>query len=373
MPVPLLDLSRQYAQIGPEIEAALLAAARQGRYILGPDVTALEEALAREIGVAATIGVSSGSDALLVALMALEIGPGDEVLTTPYSFFATAGAVARLGARLVFADIDAQSYNLDPLKAQAALSPRCKAVLPVHLYGQMAEIDSLLDICAARRLPVVEDAAQAISARDGQGRLAGSVGRMGCFSFYPSKNLGAMGDGGLVSTNDVELAARLRVLRNHGAKPKYVHAYVGGNFRLDTLQAAVLLAKLPHLAGWDEARRANAARYRGLFAETRLLAEGLVALPWEGPGYHVYNQFVIRVKRRDELGAYLKAQGIGFEVYYPLSLHEQACFKSLGYAKGDFPISEAAAAETLALPIFPELRPEEQQEVVRQIAAFYAC
>lgn len=371
MNVALLDLSRQYAEIGPEIEAALLAAARHGRYILGPEVSELERALARDIGVAEAVGVSSGSDALLLALMALGVGPGDEVLTTPYSFFATAGAIARLGAKPVFADIDPESYNLDAAKAIAALGPRTKAVLPVHLYGQMAEIEPLLAEAKRRGVPVVEDAAQAISSRDAKGRLAGSVGLMGCFSFYPSKNLGAMGDGGLISTDDVELAERLRVLRNHGAKPKYMHALIGGNFRLDTLQAAVLLAKRPHLAAWDEARRVNAARYRALFAETPLLKEGLVSLPVEGPGYHVYNQFVIRAKARDALAAHLKANGIGFEIYYPRALHEQTCFAGLGYAKGDFPVSEAAAAETLALPIFPELRADEQAEVVRHIAAFH--
>jgi dTDP-4-amino-4,6-dideoxygalactose transaminase len=295
--------------------------------------------------------------------MAIELRPGDEVITTPYSFFATAGAVARLGARPVFVDIDPASYNLDPARVEAAVTPRTRAIIPVHLYGQMAELGPAMDIAARHGLCVIEDAAQAIGAEDG-GRRAGSVGHMGCFSFFPSKNLGGYGDGGMVTTNDPELADRLRLLRGHGARPKYHHAVVGGNFRLDAIQAAVLRVKLRHLDAWTEARRRNAARYRELLAA----AGDPVTAPVERPGgRHIYNQFVVRTPRRDALMAQLSARQIGHEVYYPVPLHLQECFAELGYGPGSLPESEAAARETLALPIYPELRPEQIATVVAAI------
>ena len=371
MKVPLLDLGRQYEKLQEEIEDALIGVARSGRYVLGPEVEALEGELADYLGAKHTLGVSSGSDALIVALTALGVGPGDEVITTPYSFFATAGAIVRLGARPVFVDIEADSYNLDPEKLESAMTSKTKAVLPVHLYGRLADMDAILEVSGGREVPVVEDAAQAIGAKNGEDRAAGTLGALGCFSFFPSKNLGAFGDGGLVAANDSELYEKCRILRGHGAKPKYYHALVGGNFRLDPIQAAVLRVKLPHLDGWSAARKENADRYRLLFAENSSAMEGRVFLPKEGSGRHIYNQFVIRAERRNELKASLARRGIGTEIYYPLPLHMQECFKSLGHGEGDFPESEKAAMESLALPIFPELKDEEAAYVVESIAAFY--
>ncbi len=371
MKVPLLDLSRQYVPLQDELEAALIRVARSGRYILGPEVEALENEIAPHCGTRHAIGVSSGSDALIVALMALGVGAGDEVVTTPFTFFATAGAIHRLGATPVFVDIDPVTYNLDLTRLEEALTPRTKAVVPVHLFGRMVEMDALQAVCAPRGIPVVEDAAQSIGSEDGAGHRAGNAGALGCFSFFPSKNLGAMGDGGLVATNDDELAERCRRLRAHGSKPKYYHSIVGGNFRLDPMQAAVLRVKLPHLDRWHAARKANADRYRTLFAAHAAQLDGNVGLPEEGPGRHIYNQFVIRVKHRDELKSTLAEKGIGTEIYYPLSLHEQACFAYLGCKKGDFPEAERAAAETLALPIFPELSDAEARYVVDVIAEYY--
>ncbi|MFW5856716.1 MAG: DegT/DnrJ/EryC1/StrS family aminotransferase [Planctomycetota bacterium] len=368
MEVPLLDLSRQYQALGDELEAALLRVARSCRYIGGPEVDAFEQVVSERLGGIHAIGVSSGTDALLVALMALGVGPGDEVVTSTYTFFATAGAVSRLGARPVFVDIDPETCNLEPEQAVGAITERTRAVIPVHLYGQCAEMGPILDACGARGIPVIEDAAQAIGAT-WDGRPAGTVGAAGIYSFFPAKNLGAMGDAGMVVTADAALADRMRSLRTHGASPKYYHALVGGNFRLDPLQAAVLGVKLPHLDGWAERRRANAKRYRTLFAEKGLDPER-VRLPVERTGRHVYNQFVLHCPERDALQAHLTAAGIGSAVYYPLPLHRQACFSDLGYREGDLPLSERAARETLAIPIYPELTAPEQDAVVESIVSF---
>lgn len=370
--VPLLDLKAQYATIRAEVRSAVDRVLESQHFILGPEVAALEEEVAAYCGCRYGIGVSSGSDALLVALMAIDLQPGDEVITTPYTFFATAGAIVRLGGKPVFVDIDPATYNLDPAQLAAAVTPRSRAILPVHLYGQMVDMQPVMAVAEAHGLYVIEDAAQAIGA-EYQGRRAGSIGHCGCFSFFPSKNLGAVGDGGMVTTNDAALADRLKLLRGHGARPKYHHSVVGGNFRLDALQAAVLRVKLPYLDGWTGARQRNAERYRRLFAQSGLVAGGQILLPDDaGYGRHIYNQFVIRAERRDELAHYLKAQQIGTEVYYPLPMHLQACFADLGLSAGDFPASEAAAQESLALPIYPELTDAMLAQVVEGIAGFYA-
>lgn len=369
--VPFFDLRRQYVELQEEIEKALLDAARGTHYILGPTVAAFEAEMARLVGVPAAVGVSSGSDALLVALMALGIGPGDEVVTTPFSFFATLGAILRIGARPVFADIEPDSFNLDPAQALAAVTAHTKAVLPVHLFGRTADLAPLEEPLAARGVALVEDAAQAIGAAFPDGRLAGSAGVAGCFSFFPTKNVGALGDGGLVTTRDIALAERVRCLRAHGASPKYVHPYLGGNFRLDALQAAVLHVKAAHLARFTERRRANAAAYRERLQDGAAVREGLVRLPAEGAGRHVYHQFVIRAERRDALRRALQEQGIGSEVYYPTTLSRQPVLAALGYAPQDFPEATRAAASVLALPIFPELTREEIARVAAAIEQFY--
>lgn len=373
MKVPLLDLQRQYEAVGAEVEAALLRVARSGRYIGGPEVAAAEEAIAAYCDAACAVGVSSGTDALLCALMALGIGPGDEVVTTPYTFFATAGCVARLGARPVFVDIDPVTFNLDPQRVEAALTERTRAIIAVHLFGQAADMDPLNALAAPRDIAVVEDAAQAIGAtyRD---RPCGTLGVCGTFSFFPSKNLGACGDAGMVVTNDTALGREMALLRNHGAEPKYFHERIGGNLRLDPLQAAVVQSKLPHLDGWTAARIDHAERYRHLFAAAGLTDPEVVALPALGPGVtrHIYNQFVIRCRDRDGLAAHLKEKGVGTAVYYPRPLHLQGCFAALGYREGDLPVSEAAARDSLALPVFPELREAEQAYVVDMISRFYA-
>ena len=367
--VPLLDLKAQYATIREETRAAMDRVAESQYFILGPEVKALEEEVAAYSQTRYGIGVSSGTDALLVALMALNIGPGDEVVTTPYTFFATAGCVARLGAKAVFVDIDPASYNIDPAAIEAAITPRTRAIMPVHLYGQMTPMDPIMAVAERHGLGVIEDAAQAIGSED-QGRRAGSIGHLGCFSFFPSKNLGGFGDGGMVVTNDSKLAEQVTLLRGHGAKPKYYHKFVGGNFRLDALQAAVLRVKLPYLDQWTAGRQRNAAIYRQLFTELGLTE--VIGLPVELPNMrHIYNQFVIRSKARDALMAHLKQHEIGTEIYYPVPMHLQECFADLGYHQGDFPESERAANETLALPIYPELTEEMLRTVVEVIARFY--
>ncbi|MDP2982703.1 MAG: DegT/DnrJ/EryC1/StrS family aminotransferase [Candidatus Latescibacter sp.] len=368
MKVPLLDLKAQYAAIRNEIEPAVKEVFESQRFIMGPKVKEFEDAVARYIGAPYTVGCASGTDALLLALMALGVGPGDEVITTPYTFFATAGSIAQLSARPVFCDIRRDTYNLDPDALEALITPKTKAIIPVHLYGLTAEMGRINEIAGRHGLPVIEDAAQAIGASSPLGK-AGTLGTMGCFSFFPSKNLGGAGDGGMVATKDPSLADRITMLREHGARPKYYHSLVGINSRLDALQAAVLTVKLRHLDRWTEERISNAATYRGLFSEKGIPD---VILPLVPAGHrHIFNQFVIRVKERDSLREYLTDLGIGTEIYYPVPLHLQDCFPGLGYRKGDFPESEAAAKNTLAIPIYPELAPQMQEYVVDAIAEFY--
>jgi len=368
--VPLLDLKAQYATIKQEILDAVHSVFESQWFILGQSVDQCEKQIAQYSNCPHAVGVSSGTDALLVALMAEEIGPGDEVITTPYTFFSTAGSIARLGASIVFADIDPQTYNIDAAQIERRITPKTRAIMPVHLFGQCADMDPILDIARRHGLVLIEDAAQAIGA-EYRGRRAGSMGDYGCFSFFPSKNLGAAGDGGMVVTRDAQRAERLRVLRVNGGKPKYYHAVVGGNFRLDALQAAVVSAKLHHLDDWTAGRQANAARYRKLLTEAGLVERGVVRLPHEEPDVrHIYNQFIVRVPQRDALRTYLKQQQIGSEIYYPVPLHLQKCFAHLGHDDGDFPNSEAAARETLALPIYPELSDEQAEHVVHCIARF---
>jgi dTDP-4-amino-4,6-dideoxygalactose transaminase len=373
MRVPLLDLKPQFAAIEGDVRRQLDEVLASQHFVLGPKVRELEARLAEYCGARHAIGVSSGTDALLVALMALEVGPGDEVVTTPYSYFATAGCVARLGATPVFVDIDPSTMNLDCEKAAHAIGPRTRAVIPVHLFGRCAELAPLREAARTRGVAIVEDAAQALGA-ELDGRRAGSLGTIGCFSFFPSKNLGAFGDGGLVTTDDDALARKLRVLRVHGSEPKYFHKWIGGNFRLDALQAAVLLAKLPHLDDWTARRQANAERYRARFREHALSGEGgPVALPPPGVpgGRHVMNQFVIRAQSRDALKAFLLAREIETEIYYPLPLHLQECFAPLGLRAGAFPVAEACARDALSLPIYPELPAEAIDYVVGTVAEFY--
>ena len=364
--VPLLDLQAQYRPLREELLAAIARVCDSQRFIMGPEVEALEQELAKSLGVAEAVTVSSGTDALLATMMALGIGPGDEVVTSTYSFFATAGCVTRLGATPRLVDIDPVTYNIDPAALRRALTPRTKAILPVHLYGLCADMDPILSVAAAAGIAVIEDACQAIGATC-NGRQAGTIGRAGCFSFFPSKNLGAFGDAGLVTTNDAALAHEIRLLRNHGAEQRYFHKRIGGNFRLDAIQAAVLRVKLPHLARWTSLRRENAARYRRLFERHGLAA--LVTLPSEPSGYlHIYNQFIVRVPDRDRVRAFLTEHGIGTEIYYPVPFHLQECFAPLGHGRGDFPNAEAAADSTIALPIYGELTEEQQDTVVRTLA-----
>jgi dTDP-4-amino-4,6-dideoxygalactose transaminase len=367
--VPLLDLAAQYAPLRDDILAALTRVADSQQFILGAEVEALERTLAEFIGVEHAIGVSSGTDALLVALMALGVGPGAEVIVPTYSFFATAGCVMRLGATPVFVDIDDQTFNIDPNAVRRALSARTRAIIPVHLFGLAADMDALMAIAAEARVPVIEDAAQSIGAtfRD---RTTGGFGLAGCFSFFPSKNLGAFGDAGLVTTHDARLAAEVRLLRNHGAEPKYYHSRIGGNFRLDAIQAAVLRVKTPHLTAWTEARRRNAERYRELFRTARL--DRVLTLPTEPSGHrHVYNQFVIRGPHRDALRAHLAAHQIGTEIYYPVPFHRQECFAMLVRASDHFAVADRAAETSLALPIYGELTDDQLRHVVNTVASFY--
>ncbi len=369
--VPLLDMNRQHAPLRDEIRAAIDHVCDSGRFILGPDCERLEQSLAEYCGVKHAIACASGSDALLLALMALEIGPGDEVILPSYTFFATAGAVWRLGAMPVFVDIDPESYNLDPKLTASRLTRATKAIMPVHLFGQCADMEPLRQMATRHNIPLIEDAAQAIGA-EYKGRRAGSIGAVGCFSFYPTKNLGGFGDGGLMTTNTDALAHRLRLLRTHGMEPRYHHQIVGINSRLDTLQAAVLNVKLPRLEGWADRRRANAELYHQMFQESGL--SRVLTLPRCLPERrHVWNQYIIRVPngRRDALRQYLAQAKVGTEIYYPISLHQQECFRALGYGEGSLPESERAAKETLALPIFPELERVEIETVVLRIAEFF--
>src|SRR5215510_4538137 len=332
------------------------------RFIMGPEIEGLERELAKLLGIRHAIAVSSGTDALLLPLMALGITQGDEVVTSTYSFFATAGAIVRVGARPVLVDIDPVTFNIDAGQIEAAMTPRTKAILPVHLFGQSADLDPIMRIAEQYDVPVIEDAAQAIGATYNS-RPLGGIGALGCFSFFPSKNLGAFGDAGLVTTNDDALAKRARLLRTHGMEPRYYHHLVGANFRMDALQAAVLRVKAPHLAAWTDGRRGNAARYRSLFHDAGL--DGVVALPIEPPDRrHIFNQFVIRTAERDALKRHLDEQGIGNEIYYPVPFHLQPCFADLGHHEGDFPHAERAAKESLAIPIYGELTREQQERVV---------
>jgi len=378
MNVPLLDLSHQHQPIQEDIQSAISRVVNSNAFILGPDVGKLEQQIAEYCGVDFAIGVSSGTDALLIALMAIGVGPGDEVITTPYTFFATAGCIARLGAKPVFVDIDPVTYNIDPEKIAEKITAKTKALLPVHLYGQLADGAVILDIAKKHNLYVVEDAAQAIGAENPDGLKAGNLGDLGCFSFFPTKNLGCFGDGGMVVTNHPEMNERVRVLRVHGSKPKYYHPVIGGNFRLDSLQAAVLNVKLPHLESWNRMRQENARRYETLFNESGLTEAQKVQLPEaiyadaQVPNYHTYNQFVIRVPERDALREYLREKDIGTEIYYPVPLHLQKCFVYLGHKKGSFPEAETAANATLALPIYPGLKPGQQEYLVKQIKSFFA-
>ena len=364
--MPLLDLQAQYASIRGDVLAAMTRVCDTQQFIMGPEVEQLECELAAALGVRVAVAVSSGTDALLVALMALDIGPGDEVITPTFSFFATAGSVARLGARPVFVDIDPDTFMLDADGVRAALTPRTRAIVPVHLYGLCADMDPLIAIAREAGVPLVEDAAQALGATY-KGRAAGTLGTVACFSFFPSKNLGAYGDAGLVTTNDQALAARIRLLRTHGAEPKYYHREVGGNFRLDALQAAVLRVKLPYLPQWNARRRENAARYRQLFHRAGLLSR--LTLPAEPAGRtHIYHQFVIRVANRDAVRQHLASRDIGTDIYYPVPFHRQECFASLGHPLDAFPNGDAAAAEVLALPIYPDLTEAQQAHVVESLA-----
>jgi dTDP-4-amino-4,6-dideoxygalactose transaminase len=391
MPVPLLDLQAQYATIREEVRTAVDRVLESQYFILGPEVEALEAEVAAYSQCHYGIGVSSGTDALLVALMAIDIQPGDEVITTPYTFFATAGSIVRLGAKPVFVDIDPSSYNIDHTLIEAAITPKTKAIMPVHLFGQMAEMDPIMEIANRHNLYVIEDAAQAIGA-EYKGRRAGSIGHMGCFSFFPSKNLGGVGDGGMVVCQDRALADKLKLLRGHGAKPKYFHQLVGGNFRLDAIQAAVLRVKLKYLDTWSAARQRNAGIYRHLFARgadknrqlkgthnhgndlnlALMTNSQNPSLPIELPSRrHIYNQFIIRTAQQAELIKHLQAKWIGCEVYYPQPMHLQKCFADLGYQPADFTQSQLASQETLAIPIYPELTLEMQQTVVESVQSYY--
>jgi dTDP-4-amino-4,6-dideoxygalactose transaminase len=386
MQVPLLDLKPQYASLKSEALAAIERVCTSQGFILGPEVTRLEKDVAAYSQCRFGIGVSSGTDALLLALMALDIGRGHEVITSPFTFFATAGTIARTGARPTFCDIDPVSFNLDPQAVESFLERGCevrdgalvnratggivKALMPVHLYGQVAAMEPLLGLGRRHGLKIIEDAAQAIGAADPEGRRACSLGDIGCLSFFPTKNLGAFGDAGMCVTQDAQLAERMSILRVHGGKPKYYHALIGGNFRIDELQAAVLNVKLPHLDAWSAARQRNAAFYDSAFARANLGAA--VRTPHAVPGgRHIYNQYVIRARNRDALRAQLAERSVGSEIYYPVPLHLQQCFAYLGHAAGAFPHAEAAAQETVALPIYPELVPEQLQYVVDSIARFY--
>lgn len=367
--VPFLDLKAQFAEMRDEILDAVTRVLESQNFILGPEVEALEDEVAGYLGVRFAIGCGSGSDALLLAQMAIGIAPGDEVITSPFTFGATGGSIARLQARPVFVDINSGTFNLDERQLEAAITPRTRAIMPVHLFGLVANMDAILEIADKRNLAVIEDAAQAIGAR-WKDCCAGSLGTLGCFSFFPSKNLGGAGDGGIITTNDSRLAQRLRMLRVHGARKKYQYELLGINSRLDALQAAILRIKLTHLNDWTSRRRRNAEQYRELFAEYKLTEQ--LALPCSPDNcFHAYNQFSIRVSQRDELQRYLRNQGVSTEVYYPSPLHLEPAFSYLGYSAGDFPNAEAVCREVVSLPIHPELTISQQRAVVAAISRFY--
>jgi dTDP-4-amino-4,6-dideoxygalactose transaminase len=376
MNVPLLDLKAQYAPLREEIRKAVDEVMDSQMFILGPKVEELEKAVAAYSRVPYALGVSSGTDALLIALMALDLKPGDEVITTPFTFFSTAGAVSRLGGVPKFVDIDPKTYNIDVSKIEKAVTPRTRAIIPVHLFGQCVNMDPILAVAKKHNLAVIEDAAQSIGA-EYHGKRSGAIGTMGIFSFFPSKNLGGFGDGGMVITHDPTLYEKLKILRVHGSKPKYYHKIIGGNFRLDALQAAILLVKLPRLDAWSLQRRRNAEFYNRKLRMSGLVERGLAVRPdpvYAESGdqhYHIYNQYTIKVKDRDKLRAFLTEKHIGTEIYYPVPLHLQECFKGLGYKKGDFPVSEEAAESVLSIPIYPELTDAQKEYVFDSIAEFY--
>ncbi len=385
MNVPLLDLKLQYNSLKTELDTAVQKVIESQYFILGPEVEKMERMMNEYIGSSFSYGISSGTDALLLALMAIDIQPGDEVIVPTYSFFATAGVVSRLHAVPVFVDVDPVTFNIDPKKIPAKITPRTKAIIPVHLYGQSADMDPIMAIAKEHKLFVIEDGAQAIGVQYKDGRKVGTIGDIGCFSFFPSKNLGCFGDGGLVTTNDPKLAERMKDLRVHGMNPKYYHKYIGGNFRIDALQAAVISVKLPHLDGWSAKRRENAALYNALFTQhglarkpgiTEFSADNCVLLPesvYQSTGiknHHIFNQYIIRVEKRDALRKFITEKGIGNDIYYPVPFHDQECFQYLHQGK-DFPVSNSAAAHSLALPIFPELTKEQIGYVVSSIVEFF--
>jgi dTDP-4-amino-4,6-dideoxygalactose transaminase len=378
--VSFFDLKSQFSSIEGEVKAALDDLFKTQQFVLGPDVEKLEQAIAGYCQAPYAVGVASGSDALIISLMALEIGPGDEVLVPPFTFFATAGAVSRVGATPVFVDIQEDSYNIDPLQIERKITPKTKAIIPVHLYGQCADMDPILQLAKNRKVSVIEDAAQALGAEyrprpgaPGQraGQRAGQIGDLGCFSFYPTKNLGACGDAGMVTTHDPALAERVRILRVHGSHPKYIHKWIGMNSRLDSMQAAILLVKFRHLEQWTKERQRKAERYRLLFQDLLPSVPDLRLPTIQYQNRHIFHQYVIRVPRRNELRQFLNEQGVGTDIYYPLPLHLQECYSFLKHRQGDFPVSEKASEEVLALPIYPELTDEEQVFVVDRIKAFY--
>ena len=369
MKVPLLDLQAQYVSLQANVRVAIARVFETQLFVLGPEVASLEKEIAAYCQTTEAVGCASGSDALLLALMALDVGPGDEVITTPFTFFATGSAITRLGARPVFVDIDPITYNIDAPKISDAITSQTKAIIPIHIYGQCADMDAVLSIAQQRNVPVIEDAAQAIGAED-RGRRAGSLGLAGCFSFYPTKNLGGAGDGGLVTTNNADFAARLKRLRAHGGSNEYEHEEVGLNSRLDSLQAAVLRVKLPHLDEWSNARAQRAAIYSELLEQADLSFS--LQTPVVRPNNrHIFHQYVVRVPQyRDQLSEHLKSHDIGTKVYYPIPLHLQQCFRFLGYKQGDYPEAERAALETMALPMFPEITDAQQEYVVNTIQNF---
>jgi len=370
MAVPLLDLKAQYAQIRDEVEREIAEVLESQYFILGPKVVELEKNIAEYSKAKFAVGVSSGTDALIIALMSEGIGAGDEVITTPFTFFATAGSIHRVGAKPVFVDIDPVTFNIDPAKIEAAITPKTKAIIPVHLFGQIAEMDPILEVANKHNIPIIEDAAQAIGA-EYKGHRAGSIGAYGCFSFFPSKNLGAAGDGGIVTTQDETRKEKLVKMRVHGGIQMYHHEFVGGNFRIDALQAAVVNVKLKHLDKWSEGRQKNASVYDNLLTEAGVVEKGVV-LPVVKESRHIFNQYTLRAPRRDELVTHLREAGVGCSVYYPLAMHMQDCFSYLGYSEGDFPESEKAANEVISLPIYPELTQDQLEEVVTRVAEFFA-